>query len=654
MTGRSRTTAPNNGAPVPDEGQSYTARDIQVLEGLEAVRRRPSMYIGSTDPRGLHHLPREILDNSTDEALAGFCTHIDLILRHDGSITISDNGRGIPVDEHERTGKSGLETVMTVLHAGAKFGGAGYKVSGGLHGVGASVVNALSEWMEVEVWRDGKRYRQRFSRGLPVGELEIIGESNTTGTITSFKPDPLIFDDTTFDFELLLDRAREVAYLVPGLEITLLEEATERELTFYFEGGLSSFVRHLNRNKQTLHPPIVIRRTVNGVAVDVALQYNDTYNEVCFCYANGIPTPDGGSHLTGFRSAFTRVFNDFARKGKLLKEDDTNLSGEDVREGLTAALSVMLAEPQFEGQTKARLGNAEVKGIVEGVVAEGLVQYLEEHPAETKRILEKVVTAARAREAARRARELVLRKGALESAALPGKLADCSERDPRRSELFLVEGPSAGGSAKQGRDRRFQAILPLRGKILNVIKARADKVLGHEEIRAIVTALGVGMGDQVDMSKLRYHRIVIMADADVDGAHIRTLLLTFFFTCLPAIIEGDYLYIAQPPLYRVSAGREEHWAYSEAQREAFTQQLKVGRENRNVEVQRYKGLGEMTPEQLWSTTMDPATRTLLQVDLEETRRVMITDLFETLMGDEVQPRRAFIQEYAKAVRNLDI
>jgi DNA gyrase subunit B len=614
------------------------------------------MYIGTTDLRGLHQLPREILDNSTDEALAGVCTHIDLILRRDGSITVKDNGRGIPVDAHERTGKSALETVMTVLHAGGKFGGAGYKVSGGLHGVGASVVNALSEWMEVEVHRDGHVYRQRYSRGLPLGDLEIIGEMNgSTGTTTSFKPDAEIFEDTTFDFELLIDRAREVAYLVPGLEIKLVEEATDRELTFYFEGGLSSFVRHLNRNKQTLHPqPIVIRANVNNVAVDLAMQYNDTFVEVCYSYANGIPTPDGGSHMTGFRSALTRVFNDFARRSKVLKDDEPNLSGEDIREGMTAALSVMLPEPQFEGQTKARLGNAEVKGIVESAVSDGLIQYLEEHPSETKRIVDKVVTAARAREAARRARDLVLRKGALESAALPGKLADCAERDPRRSELFLVEGPSAGGSAKQGRDRRFQAILPLRGKILNVIKARADKVLGHEEIRAIVTALGVGMGDQIDLSKLRYHRIILMADADVDGAHIRTLLLTFFFSHLGPVIDAGHLYIAQPPLYRVAVGREERWAYSEAQRETFIQELKGGRENRNVEVQRYKGLGEMTPEQLWATTMDPATRTILQVDLQDARRVAIAELFDTLMGDEVQPRKAFIQEYARAVRNLDI
>lgn len=817
-------TAERTATP-PDTGieQSYTARDIQVLEGLEAVRRRPGMYIGSTDQRGLHHLIYEIVDNSVDEAMAGFCDAISITIAKDGHVTVRDNGRGIPVDIHPKTGRSALETVMTVLHAGGKFGTGAYKVSGGLHGVGASVVNALSEELWVEVRIGGKVYRQEYRRGVPLSDVQVIGETDPDdhGTTTCFLPDKQIFATLDYDFETLAQRFREVAFLARPAHsrnpwIHFRDERSDRELTFYFEGGITSFVRHLNKGRTVLHPrPIYITRQVNGTEIEVALQYNDSFTEATFSFANCINTIDGGSHLTGFRSALTRVFNDYARKAKLLKEEDANLTGDDVREGLVAVINVKLAEPQFEGQTKTRLGNPEVKSQVESTVAEELAIYLDEHPAEAKKILEKSITAARAREAARRARDLVIRKGALEGAMLPGKLADCSERDPSRSELFLVEGDSAGGSAKQGRDRRFQAILPLRGKILNVEKARVDKMLGHEEIRTLITALGCGIREQCDLSKLRYHRCIIMTDADVDGAHIRTLLLTFFFRNMPELITNNHLFIAQPPLYRIQVGRQApRYVYSDAEKdrilgeiifrdmivqpeqngvgkafkaaelqgrldalrrfshaagelerqgldatlitdllraahaetadfsaladlslmrdllrdagykvrlrtdttsdESWVEAVPAGNGKRTylvrvpalrsapmrtlydlfpsiadiaaggrytilrkdrklaeglpwlalgpaleahadysgVMVQRYKGLGEMNPEQLWETTMDPARRTLLQVSLEDAMQA--EEIFSTLMGDEVAPRKAFIQSHANQVRNLDV
>jgi len=630
----------------------YTARDIQVLEGLEAVRRRPGMYIGSTDRRGLHHMVYEIVDNSVDEAMAGFCTRIDLTISKDGVVTVADNGRGIPVDIHEKTGKSALETVMTVLHAGGKFGGRGYKVSGGLHGVGASVVNALSSWLRVEVKRDGKIYRQEYVRGVPQGEIRVVGQCDPadTGTTTQFLADKETFEDLDFDFDTLIQRFREMAYLTKGLEIAFRDERDDREMTFYFEGGIVSFVRRLNKRRTPIHSrPIYFDRQVNGTSIEIALQYNDGFAESVFSFANCINTVDGGTHITGFRSALTRVLNDYARKAKFLKDDEANLAGDDVREGLTAIVSVKLGDPQFEGQTKAKLGNAEVKGQVETVLSEGLSVYLEENPSDAKRILEKCITAARAREAARRARELVIRKGALEGLTLPGKLADCSERDPARCELYLVEGDSAGGSAKQGRDRRFQAILPLRGKILNVEKAREDKMLNHEEIRTIITAVGTGIGEHFDVSKLRYHRIILMTDADVDGSHIRTLLLTFFFRHMEPLISNGHLFIAQPPLYRLQNGKEHVWSYSEREKDELLARWKGAK---NVSIQRYKGLGEMNPEQLWDTTMNPQTRTILQVTLEDA--VKADQIFDMLMGDAVPPRKHFITAQARNVKNLDV
>ncbi|WP_038039134.1 DNA topoisomerase (ATP-hydrolyzing) subunit B [Thermorudis peleae] len=629
----------------------YDASTIQVLEGLEAVRRRPGMYIGSTDIRGLHHLIYEIVDNSVDEALAGFCTRIDVTIHADHSVTVQDNGRGIPVDPHPRLQKSALEVIMTTLHAGGKFGGGGYKVSGGLHGVGASVVNALSRWLEVEVRRDGHIYRQRYERGVPVTPVEVVGDTTPDehGTTTRFLPDQEIFRTLDYNDEVLLQRFREIAYLTRGLTIHFLDERTDREMTFYFEGGIISFVRHLNRNKNVLQPqPFYVKREVNNCLVEVAIQYNDGFAESTHAFANNINTIDGGTHVTGFKAALTRTINEYARRNGFLKENDANLSGEDVREGLTAIISVMLPEPQFEGQTKGKLGNAEVAGTVQSVVYESFSAYLEENPQIARVIIDKCVTAARAREAARKARELVQRKGALETFSLPGKLADCSERDPSRAELYIVEGDSAGGSAKQARDRRFQAVLPLRGKILNVEKARLDRMLQNEEIRALITALGTSIGDQYDPAKLRYHRIILMTDADVDGAHIRTLLLTFFFRYLEGIIVDGRLFIAQPPLYRLQSGREVHYVYSDAERDAIL--------NRNPEkkweIQRYKGLGEMNPEQLWETTMDPARRTLLLVTIEDAVRA--DETFDMLMGSAVPPRRRFIQTHAKEVRNLDI
>jgi DNA gyrase subunit B len=629
----------------------YDASAIQVLEGLEAVRRRPGMYIGSTDTRGLHQLVYEIVDNSVDEALAGYCDRIDVTIHQDLSVTVRDNGRGIPVDPHPKLKKSALEVIMTTLHAGGKFGGGSYKVSGGLHGVGASVVNALSEWLEVQVRREGKIYRQRYERGVPVTPVEVMGKTTPgdRGTTTTFLPDRTVFRSIDYNTDVLLQRLREVAYLTSGLTISFHDERTDREMTFYFEGGIVSFVRHLNRNKHVLQPrPFHVKRELNNCLVEVAIQYNDGYGESTHTFANNINTVDGGTHLTGFKAALTRSINEYARRNGFLKESDANLSGEDVREGLTAIVSVMLPEPQFEGQTKAKLGNAEVAGIVQSVVYEAFTTYLEENPQVARRIVEKCVTAARAREAARKARELVQRKGALETFSLPGKLADCSERDPSRAELYIVEGDSAGGSAKQGRDRRFQAVLPLRGKILNVEKARLDRMLQNEEIRALITALGTSIGDQYDPSKLRYHRIILMTDADVDGAHIRTLLLTFFFRHMENLIVDGRLYIAQPPLYRLQSGKEVHYVYSDEERDAI---LNRG-DGKKWEVQRYKGLGEMNPEQLWETTMDPARRTLLQVTIEDAVRA--DETFDMLMGSAVPPRRRFIQTHAREVRNLDI
>ena len=628
---------------------NYTAQDIQVLKGLEAVRRRPGMYIGGTDQRGLHHLILEIVYNSIDEAIAGWCDRIDLTLYRDGKVKVEDNGRGIPVETHPTSGISALETVMTMLHAGAKFGGRSYTVSGGLHGVGASVVNALSSWLRIESKRDNKIYSQEYRHGTPKGEIETTGEADSSGTIATFLPDKQIFGSLDYDFNLLTQRFRELAYLVPRVELNLHDERSNQEAAFYFEGGIASFVHYLNRNRTILHPKaICMSKEVEGTIVDVALQYNDSYNEFVLTFANCVNTADGGSHLTGFRSALTRVLNDYINKAKLNKNNELSLLGEDVRGGLTAIVSVKLNEPQFEGQIKAKLGNPEVKGQVESVVAEQLSFYLEQHPNEARKIIEKCLTVAKAREAARRARELIFRKGESQAITLPGKLAECSEKEPSRCELFLVEGDSAGGSAKQGRDRRFQAILPLRGKILNVEKASADKMLAHEEIRALITTLATGINDQMDLSRLRYHRVIIMTDADVDGSHIRTLLLTFFFRNMPELIDEGHLFIAQPPLYRVQAGKEQYWLYSEREKEDLLQRLK----NKKVEIQRYKGLGEMTPEQLWQTTMNPSTRTMQRVEIEDAAKA--DDVFHMLMGEEVPPRRAFIQAHAKNVRNLDI
>ncbi len=630
----------------------YTAESIQVLEGLEAVRRRPGMYIGSTDSRGLHHLVWEVVDNSIDEAMAGFATRIDVTIADDGMVTIQDDGRGVPVGKHS-TGKDALEVVHTVLHAGGKFGGGGYKVSGGLHGVGVSVVNALSEWMRVESARDGFVWAQEYRRGDPTGAVKKIGPSGGRhGTKTVFRADHEMFETLDWSFETISQRLRESAYLNKGIWIRFVDERADRERSFYFEGGLMSFVRHMNRNKETLtQRPIYVERREGSTSVEVALQYNDTYTETVLAFANNINTVDGGTHVTGFRAALTSSLNDWARRSGVLKDNDPNLSGDDVREGLTAVISVKLVEPQFEGQTKAKLGNAEVKGQVQAVVSDGLTQYLEENPGDGRRIIEKCLTASRAREAARKARDLVIRKGALDGLSLPGKLADCQERDPERSELFIVEGDSAGGSAKQGRDRRYQAILPLRGKVLNVEKARLDKIVASENVRPLIIALGAGIegiGDSFDITKLRYHRIIIMTDADVDGAHIRTLLLTFFYRHMPQVIEQGYLYIAQPPLYRVSTGKVTRYANSEKERDAIVKQLNV----KSVSVQRFKGLGEMNADQLWETTMNPDSRTLLQVDGENA--AIADEIFTMLMGEKVGPRKDFIKTEARKVRNLDI
>jgi DNA gyrase subunit B len=628
----------------------YRAEDIQVLEGRQAVRRRPGMYIGSTDQRGLHHLVYEITYNCIDEAMAGCCDRVQVTLQRDNSIRVEDNGRGIPVDMHPSTKITALETVMTILHAGAKFGGHTYQVSGGLHGVGASVVNALSSWLKVDVRRDGKQYHQEYKLGIPLGPVEKVGKASNTGTIVTFLPDAQIFNEAKCDFSTISEHLRELAYLNKGLEISVNDERTDQEKTFYFEGGITGFIRQLNRNRVVRNrQPIYIAKAANGTMVEAALQYNDGFSESSFSFANCVNTIDGGTHLTGFRSALTRVLNDYARKNKLIKEDEPNLIGEDVREGLTAVISVKLAEPQFEGQTKGKLGNPDVKSHVESAVGEGLSLYFEEHPDDARKIIEKCLLAAKGREAARKARDLIVKRGSLETATLPGKLADCSEREPSHCELYLVEGPSAGGSAKEGRNRRFQAILPLRGKILNVEKASPEKMLSHEEIRAIITALGTSIDDEFDLTKLRYHRVILMTDADVDGSHIRTLLLTFFFRHMAELITNQHLFIAQPPLYRVRAAKQQHWVFSEAEKEAVLAQLK---ESRKVEVQRYKGLGEMSAEQLWETTMNPDTRTLLNVNIEDAAKA--DRIFHVLMGDEVPPRKAFIQAHARSVKNLDI
>ncbi|KKM11563.1 DNA gyrase subunit B [Clostridiales bacterium PH28_bin88] len=627
----------------------YDASQIEVLEGLEAVRKRPGMYIGTTSSKGLHHLVYEIVDNSIDEALAGYCTQIHITIHHDNSITVIDDGRGIPVDIHQKTGRPAVEVAMTMLHAGGKFGGNGYKVTGGLHGVGMSVVNALSEWLEVKVSRDGFTYFQRYEKGKPVTELKVIGKADGTGTETTFKPDQDIFEDLIYSTETLMHRFQELAFLNKGIRITLFDEREGKEEVFQHDGGIIDFVKYLNKTKDVLHHrPIFFSAQKDDVVVEVAMQYHDGYVENVFSYANNIHTHEGGTHEAGFKTALTRVVNDYARKHNVLKDSEQNLSGEDIREGLTAVISVKVREPQFEGQTKTKLGNSEVRGVVDTVVGEGLSSFLEENPPLARKIIEKSITAARAREAARKARELTRRKNALEVSSLPGKLADCSYRDPAKSELYLVEGDSAGGSAKQGRDRRFQAILPLRGKILNVEKARLDKILANEEIRALITALGTGIGEDFDIKKSRYHKLVIMTDADVDGSHIRTLLLTFFYRYMRPLIETGYVFIAQPPLFKVKKGKEEHYLYSEAELERLLAQIKKD----NVSIQRYKGLGEMNPEQLWETTMNPEVRTILQVSLEDA--IEADYIFSTLMGDKVEPRRDFIETHAKEVRNLDI
>jgi DNA gyrase subunit B len=645
-------TGPRRGKRASGSSSDYTAASIQVLEGLEAVRRRPGMYIGSTDARGLHHLVWEVVDNSIDEAMAGHATKIDVTIHADGMVEVVDDGRGVPVGKHS-TGKDALEVVHTVLHAGGKFGGGGYKVSGGLHGVGVSVVNALSSWMRVESARDGNVWAQEYVRGKPTTAVKKLGPSNgRRGTTTQFRADEEMFETIDYSFETISQRLRESAYLTKGVWITLIDERIDRERSFYFEGGLVSFVRHLNRNKEVLHSrPIYCEKREGSTSVEVALQYNDTYTENVLAFANNINTVDGGTHVTGFRAALTSSLNDWARRASVLKDADGNLSGDDVREGLTAVVSVKLTEPQFEGQTKAKLGNAEVKGQVQTALAEALGQYLDENPGDGRRIIEKCLTAARAREAARKARDLVIRKGALDGLSLPGKLADCQERDPARSELYSVEGDSAGGSAKQGRDRRFQAILPLRGKLLNVEKARLDKIVASENVRPLIIALGAGIegiGDSFDIAKLRYHRIIIMTDADVDGAHIRTLLLTFFYRHMPQVIENGYLYVAQPPLYRISTGKLTRYAQSEKERDQIVKEM----DRKNVSVQRFKGLGEMNADQLWDTTMNPETRTLLRAEIEDA--VQADAIFTMLMGEKVAPRKDFIKTEARKVRNLDV
>ncbi|OIJ17642.1 DNA gyrase subunit B [Anaerobacillus alkalilacustris] len=634
------------------QSQSYDESQIQVLEGLEAVRKRPGMYIGSTSSRGLHHLVWEIVDNSIDEALAGHCDTISVTIEEDNSITVVDNGRGIPVGIHEKMGRPAVEVIMTVLHAGGKFGGGGYKVSGGLHGVGASVVNALSSILEVEVHRDGNVYYQKYQRGVPDADLAQVGNTEKRGTKIHFVPDTEIFTETTvYEFDILATRLRELAFLNRGLKI-IIEDKREggKQKEYHYEGGIASFVEHLNRTREVLHePPIFLEAEKDGIAVEIAIQYNDSYTSNIYSFANNINTHEGGTHESGFKTGLTRVINDYARKHNLFKDNDANLTGDDVREGLTAIISVKISEPQFEGQTKTKLGNSEARTITDSVFSECFAKFLAENPSVAKKIVEKGTMAARAREAAKKARELTRRKSALEVSSLPGKLADCSSKDATISEIYIVEGDSAGGSAKQGRDRHFQAILPLRGKIINVEKARLDKILSNNEIRAIITALGTGIGEDFDISKARYHKVFIMTDADVDGAHIRTLLLTFFYRYMKPLIESGYIYIAQPPLYKIQQGKRIEYAYNEKELNIIMGELS---ETPKPGVQRYKGLGEMNPTQLWETTMDPSVRTVLQVTLEDA--IKADETFETLMGDKVEPRRDFIQENAIYVKNLDI
>lgn len=631
--------------------KEYGASQIQVLEGLEPVRKRPGMYIGSTGPRGLHHLVYEVVDNSIDEALAGYCSEIYVSLENDGSVCVIDNGRGIPVEKHPQTGKSTVETVLTVLHAGGKFGSGGYKVSGGLHGVGVSVVNALSEWIEVSVKRDGKIHSQRYEIGNPISELGVVGDTNETGTTIRFKPDETIFEEVVFKYETLEHRLRELAFLNKGIKIILEDKRADKEKKkeFHYDGGIIEFVKHLNKTRTPLHEDsMYFERKVDDYIVEISMQYTDTYTENIYAFANNINTHEGGSHLSGFKSALTRTVNDYSRRNNFLKDKDGNLLGEDIREGLTAIISVKLPDPQFEGQTKTKLGNPEVRSIVEGVTVEAFGSFLEENPASARTIVDKSLRSQRARAAAKKARELTRRKSILGSTSLPGKLADCSEKDPALSEIYLVEGDSAGGSAKQGRDRETQAILPLKGKILNVEKSRLDKILNSEEIRNMITAFGCGIGTEFDSEKLRYHKIVIMTDADVDGAHIRTLLLTLFFRYMRPLLDNGYIYIAQPPLYKIKKGKTEVYAYSDKEMNEVLDE--IGR--KSVNIQRYKGLGEMNAEQLWDTTMNPDTRTLLQVSIQDA--AMADEVFSTLMGDKVEPRRNFIQENAKYVDNLDV
>lgn len=632
-----------------NNNNGYGAEEIQVLEGLEAVRRRPGMYIGSTSAKGLHHLVYEVVDNSIDEAMAGYCTSIEVNINEDNSLTVIDNGRGIPVDIHPKVGRSAVEVALTMLHAGGKFGGGGYKVSGGLHGVGVSVVNALSEWLEVEVKRDGNTYRQKYERGVPVTDLVMIGQCDEVGTTITFKPDPEVFEELEFNYETLCHRLREISFLNMGIKIILSDLRVGEKVVLLHDGGLVDFVRFLNKNKAPLHAdPIYFQIQKNDVVVEISMQYTDAYTENILSYANNINTVDGGTHEAGFKTSLTKIVNEYGRKYNILKNGNSNLSGEDIREGLTAVISVKVPEPQFEGQTKTKLGNSEVRSIVDSVLNEGLSSFLEENPQIGKRILEKAVNSSRAREAARKARELTRRKSVLESTTLPGKLADCSDKDPSVSELYIVEGDSAGGSAKSGRDRRFQAILPLRGKILNVEKARLDRILANEEIRAMITAMGTGVGEDFDIKKARYHKLILMSDADIDGAHIRTLLLTFFYRYMRPLIEAGYVFIAQPPLYQVKKGKKETYVYDDV---ALAKLLKeIGRDG--IKIQRYKGLGEMNASQLWETTMDPETRTVLQVDL--TDAIEADSIFSMLMGDRVEPRRDFILENALAVRNLDV
>ncbi len=633
--------------------QDYTAKGIQVLKGLEAVRKRPAMYIGSTDTHGLHHMIYEVVDNSIDEAMAGHCSSVKIKISKEGCVTVEDDGRGIPVDLHPTQKKPAVEVVMTTLHAGGKFDHESYKVSGGLHGVGVSVVNALSEWLEVEIWRNGSSYVQMYKKGIPAGSLKESPQkgSKKTGTRVTFLPDPNIFSEINYSFDTLSQRFRELAFLNSGITIEFEDERTEKKHNFSYTGGIVSFVKWLNQNRTTLHkPPIYMEDKRGKYQIEIAIQYNDSYTEKIFCFANNINTIDGGTHLVGFKAALTRTLNNYAQKNNLFKKQKVSLSGDDVREGITAVLSVKLPDPQFEGQTKSKLGNSEVKGIVESALGQKLSEFLEENPPVARKIIEKASQSARAREAARKARELVRRKSALETSALPGKLADCSMTDPEHTELYLVEGDSAGGSAKQGRDRRFQAILPLRGKILNVEKARIDKILANEEIKTVITALGTGIGgEDFDISRVRYGKIIIMTDADVDGSHIRTLILTLFFRYMPELVEKGYIYIAQPPLFRVKKGREERYAYDDNEKDRIVKEFG---DKKGVYIQRYKGLGEMNPEQLWKTTMDPERRTILKVTLEDA--VEADQIFTILMGDRVEPRKKFIQENALFVKNLDI